>query len=142
MNDKNEITPDAAFKLIAGNELFADLCRILLSGERTQKSEEPVAEGEVVIGELTPFEIALFCARNETIDRAKKLADELGECQGPNCPLCRYAKKIKAIDRLFWTSVKLSLNIDDMSLGIKDGYKVVKTSEEESVFSIGIVRLG
>lgn len=142
MDEGKGMTPEAAFNLIAENELFTDLCAILRSGERTQKSDEPVAEGETVVGELTPFEIALYCARGEMIDRAVKMAEELEECQGPNCPLCRYALKLQAVDKLFAASIELSLNILDKSFAIRDGYKVVERDKKNSGISIGIMRFG
>jgi len=142
MEEKKGMTPEAAFKVIAGNELFADICRILLSGEHTQENEKPIAEGEVVIGELTPLEIALFCAKNELVDNAKKMLEDQGGCLGPDCPVCRSAQRLEAINRLLWNSVEFRLNAHNKSLGIRDGYKVVKRGQKESGFSIGIIMPG
>ncbi|MCX6758137.1 MAG: hypothetical protein NTX14_00330 [Candidatus Nealsonbacteria bacterium] len=142
MEEKKGMTPEAAFKMIAENELFADLCRILLSGERTQTSGKPVAEEEVVIGELTPLEIALFCARNELIDSAKKMLEDIGGHQEPDCPACRSSQKIEAIDWLLWSSVEFRLKAHNKALGIRDGYKVVERSQKESGFSIGMIKFG
>lgn len=124
------MSPEEAFKLFAESKLFSDVCSVLLSGERTQKSEDPIAKGEIVIGELSPLEIAVFCAQGELCDEGNALKHELGKCQGPNCPICQIVQKAVILEKLFWGMVKTRLNTKAKFLGVRVGYKVVEISTE------------
>lgn len=102
--------------------------KILLSGKFTP-IEEPIEEGESVIGELTPFEWALNTAR-------KKIADAHNNMMRKMVPFDhieaqKNMENHNVIESLFWASIRNRLGevaFKSSTIGVKSGGKIVSVN--------------
>lgn len=93
---------------------------------------EPIGEGEILIGELNPFEKALFYTILVNNSKYEDLVEELPEGSEKQDELMRLNYRINTLTDLFWANLRL--RVGDIAFGqmleIREGFKIVLLPEE------------
>ncbi len=109
-------------------------------------SDEPIAEGEELIGELSHYEKILMTLMQTKFMEFQKLVEEHSSCEehGPENPECIKLHDLDeelAFDKkLFWLIVKKHFGIlgKNEKIGYRQGFKIVKIKEEGESEESGI----
>jgi hypothetical protein len=117
------------------NNIFAgtflgEVAKILAKGKFTEP-DEPVAEGEEVIGEMTLLEKAVFHLVDAQMKEAQKICEGCDDTeedkQSERCRgLQRLTARLKILSELRWALIRERLRIASDSIGVRQGYKIVK----------------
>ncbi len=119
--------------------LLALISEVLLKGEFVPAPEEPVADHEKVIGELTLFEKAIYTAKKSIVDDNNAMVREI-ESRGEEPDKLEVIKNkidYKALNALFWACIKNRLGtvtLDPDAIGVWEGYKIVSFSLPDNPF--------
>jgi len=103
---------------------------VLLKGEFAPAPDEPVAENEKIIGELTLFEKAVYTARDSIADTNNKLVESAME-QGHEPDMDKISLNKfnhKTLNSVFWACVRNRLGKacnEQAGIGLRHGYKIV-----------------
>lgn len=105
---------------------LASSIEALLSGNFTEAPSEPVGKDELVIGELSPFEMALLTSKDRIANDHNALVDGEGMDMAT---IQKNKRTYEAIDTLLWASIRERLGehtTKGIGIGIREGYKIVQ----------------
>ena len=122
--------------LIAAQEQtpLAIINKYFLSGEFAPAPKKPITDKEVILGELTAFEKAIYSARLEVVEQHNALLVDakknLELHDPPVIELFKLMKINKMLEMLFWMSIRkrLAASVSEKELediGLRDEYKIV-----------------
>jgi len=116
----------------------------------SQDSNDPIAEGETQIGELTQYEQAVRMALNKALKEfheAVEAHEAVEHDHGPSNPLCANLKKLDKVtdilSDMLWSSIEGRLG--SQSLGVREGTKIVSRPAEKAgngKVGVSIIGLG
>jgi len=126
----SKMSKEEAAKLVAESAIMAPVVECLASGNFVAV-DEPLAEGETVVGQATDLEKALYTVSDKIADEHNAMVDEA--CEGSKVSLIAYINlyhKIqiyKVIKSFFWLSIndRIPEAKKSSDIGIRDGYLIV-----------------
>jgi hypothetical protein len=96
----------------------------------TDQSKDPVADGDKIIGEMTPFERACFVFSREGANQAKKKVEEGASIENDSALFL--LKKAKMADEMMWISIREKMaDLGPQKIALRDGWKIVEITETE-----------
>lgn len=112
-----------------------ELMEILAKGEFVEP-KYPVAEGEEIIGEMTPLDKALRHLMNAKGEKINRICEDCGHTEDDQkSDKCRdryiLKRQFDALEELRWALIIARLNVAG-TIGIRQNYKIVKVPEEET----------
>ena len=125
------------FLQLTKGTLVASILECLASGNYVASPEEPVVDGETIIGELTDLEKAIYSVRDQIADSHNEWARSVN---GSIIPGTKEFMKLRAnkerheiVDRLLWLIIKdrlgdIARECDGIAL--RQGYKITTTGSD------------
>jgi hypothetical protein len=122
---------------VLSETILASVIAALSTDQYASAPDKPVGRDDKVIGELTPFEKALFTVKGEIADSYNKLVEAI-EKNGEKVDSTMVAKRriskdtFEAIDSLFWASINSRLGekaYQGDSIAIRKGFQIVQRKQ-------------
>jgi len=115
------------------NTILGPVNAILEAG-KFKSLEEEMDEGDIVIGEMTLYEKAIFTASHKAIDKYNEAVVKVraGEIEADELGLTK--STIDSLLSLFWTSIKNRLGKPAMepgAIGVRKGWQIVAMNGKE-----------
>lgn len=132
------MSKEEAVKLVAESAIMAPVVDCLVSGNFAAVNE-PVAEGEIVVGGATDFEKALYTVSGKIADEHNAMVNEA--CGQDNVSSDGYVNLYhkrqiyETIAGLLWLSIDARILEAKKSndVGIRNGYQIVIPGKEEII---------
>lgn len=113
---------------VQGGSLIGLVNDVLLSGATDESESEPIQDGEKVIGELTPFESAIWIAYGQAVKKHNAMGLLWKKGAKNVDSLLVSSEECKALEKLFWSSLQVRLGVVAFKgggIGVRQGNQIV-----------------
>ena len=128
-----EMSKGTIYEVPGFKELLDEIDTVMAAGQFTESEDEVDLSQEEIIGEMTPFEKALYQLRQQKKSEARGMCQKCTPVANENP--CKKVTKLHyeslCLNQMLWSAINLRLGTLKEYVGIRHGFKIVKFPSEK-----------